>query len=374
MKSAMKIDEMLSRAKENVENKEAGETTSSQASQRELVSSSEAADIFHTEGEELLLYASKASEKDKLASTLGDGDVKLIQVSSGKPVVIMHSKHGAMHGDFSMSASSASKMLKIIEIPVKTTSTRGDGGIVLSIEKIRQNTSVVDLINQRVITYEAAAFLWAIIQGKIKHCNVLVVGSGQDRLELLNALSVFIPSNERVAVLNGEVHSTHWTSLDLPFEQAAISAGEMKYNRLVGEMQPRHAKLLHSFNGTLKAMLSMPGNTCSEAMHVLREVSGKAANSIDVVISIHDFDNKQRITEICEAVNGQPRTLYALENDKLVQVKLESELCKQAVYRGFSQKAVEHELESKKHEIENWNKNGNRSSKEIRLAIKKLNY
>ncbi|MFH1247097.1 MAG: hypothetical protein V1644_01830 [Candidatus Micrarchaeota archaeon] len=366
----MKIENMLSKAKENSESNE------TPVGERTLFSSSDAADVFQTPGEELLLYESKSQNSNKLAAVLEDADVKLVQVSSGKPIVIVHAKHGAMNGNFSLSANNANKLLKNseAELNVKTTTVKGDGGLLLSIEKINENTSVVDFINNGVLTAEAAAFLWTAIQGKVKRCNLLIVGSGVDRLEVLNALSVFIPSNERVAALNTMLHAEHWNSIDLPFEKAIPVATEMKYDWLIGEMQAKNGKNLHAFRGKLRAMLSMPANTCSEAMHVLRETSGKAANAIDLVISVHDFNNKTQITEISEVVNGHVIPFYVFEKGKLERVKLESELVKQAVYRGFSLKSVEAELESKQHEIENWNASGTRSNKEIRMKIKGLNY
>ncbi len=361
----MKINTMLSKAKQE---NEIGE------GELKLITSTEDYEVLKSEEQELPIYVGKKNEKDKLTALLGDADVKLIQVSNGKPVLIVHSKHGTMHADFSTSASNAGKLLKTFELPIKTTSVKGDGGLILTIEKISSGVSAVDLVNEEAISTEALAFIWTAIDGKLKQCNVLVVGNGSDRMELVNALSVFIPPNQRVAVLGGALHSSHWNSIEMPFEQAVTSASEAKFNRIIGEMpQAKNGKTLHSLQGSLKGILSMPGNTCQEALNALREINGKAANALfDLAISVHSENGKMKLNEVSEVVNGRAMPLYALENGKLVQVKLESELVKQAVYRGVSQNAIENLLQQRTEEVKKWNENGVRSNSEIRMQIRKM--
>lgn len=359
----MKIDNFLSRAKQNIEPDE--------ESERKLVSSTDTADVYEVSNSELPLYCAKVGEKEKLAAVIGDADINLVQVTNGKPVLIMHSKHGAMQGDFSLTTSAAGKIIKGIETPLKVTSAKGDTSIMV-VEKIRETTSIIDLLNRAALSLDAAAFLWMAIEGKVKQSNVLVTGNGADRQELASILSVFIPSNERVAVIENALHAEHWNEVDLPFDQAVAMAGEMKFNRIIGEMLPKHAKSLFSLQGTLKGILTMPGNTCSEVLSTLRETSGKAANCIDVVASVHETHGEMKVTEIAEVVNGFAKPLFILESGELKQVRLESELEKQGVYRGLAHRAITGELENKKRRLDNWNKNGVRSNKEIRMAIKTL--
>ncbi len=359
----MDITELLSKAKQNSD--EAGEERGEDV----LIDSTESVDIVSRPGEELLRYNCKKPDREKLSHTLGDEEVRLIQISSGKPVLIVHSKHGAMHGNYSLSASAASKMLKSIEIPVTTTTAKGDGSVILSIEKIREGLSIMDYVSEEMFSTEAAAFLWMAIEGKIKPCNLLVTGNGADRIELLNALSVFIPSHNRVAVVNGVAHAPHWNEVDMPFEKAVEKASEMKFNRIIGEMQPKRASILHFLEGGLKGIVSMPGNTCTEAVQVLRNTIGRTVNAIDLVVSIHSI-NGVKLAEICEVVQGRAYALYAAEQGQMVRVRLESHFVNNAVHHGYSKKAIETELEDKKKQIETWLATGRRSNKEIRRAIK----
>ncbi|MBI4406469.1 hypothetical protein HY571_00990 [Candidatus Micrarchaeota archaeon] len=360
----MTMDELLSRAKQN-----SGEEPEEESVKETRINSSEFVDIVSKPGEELLTYHCKKPDRDKLAHTLGDEDVELVQISNGKPVLIVHSKHGAMHGNYSLSANSASKMLKSIEIPVTTSTTKGDGGVILSIEKIREGLSIIDYIAEGMFSTEAAAFLWMTIEGKIKPCNILVIGNGADRIELLNALSVFVPSHNRVAVVNGVAHAPHWNEVDMPFEKAVEKASEMKFNRIIGEMQPKRSNVLHFLEGGLKGIVSMPGNTCAEAVQLLQNTIGRTVNAIDVVVSIHSI-NGVKLAEICEVVRGRPYALYAVESGQMARVRLESQFVNNAVHHGCSKKAIETELEDKKRQIENLLSTGRRSNKDIRRAIK----
>lgn len=363
----MKLDSLLTRSKQGIEPQE------TESKERKTLFSSDEVELYHEDGKELPIYAAKtSSEKDKLTAVIGDADVNLIQISNGKPVLIMHSKHGAMHGDFSLTTTAAGKILKNIETPLKVTSVKnGDAGIMV-VEKIHEHTSVIDLVNNGALSLEAAAFLWLAIEGKVKQCNILVTGNGSNRQELASALSVFIPLNERVAVIGNALHAEHWNEVNLPFDQAVAMASEMKFNRIVGEMLPKHAKNLFALQGTLKGILTMPGNTCAEVITTLRETSGKAANCIDILLSCHEMHGEMKVTEIAEVVNGSAKPLFMFEQGELKRVRLESELEKQGVYRGLAHRAITGELENKKRRLENWDKNGIRSNKEIRLAIKTL--
>ena len=361
---------MLSKAKET--QSEGEEAPAANSNQRSLIESTDSAEIYNVEGSELPLYSSKTSEKDKLGAALADNEVHSAHISNGKPVLLMHSKHGPMHTSFSLSASNAAKMLKTIEIPVITTTAKGDGGLILSIEKIREEISVVDLINEGTLSAESAAFLWFVIEGKTKPANVLIVGSGADRIELVNALSAFIPSSERVAVVNGVAHASHWNDIEMPFEQAVEKASEMKFDRIIGEIHLKKARVLHYLEGRLKGILSMPGNTSGEAVHILRETIGRAVNAVDVVVSVHRIKGI-KIIEISEVVNSHASPLYATDIGTIARVKLESNFVNSLIHHGVSRKAIESELREKQKTLEGWNENGKRSNKEIRIAMKNLN-
>ncbi len=362
----MTFDNMLSKAKENCE------FNDDQNTGEKVIESTENFDVLEKEGGEIRVYSLKCSEKERLEATLNDGDVKLVQLSTGKPALILHSKHGAMAGNFSLSASSAGKMLKTIEMPLVTTTTKGDGGLILSIEKIREGISVVDLINDNALSSEAAAFLWLVIEGKVKKANVLVIGSGADRIELLNALSVFVPSTERVAVVNSVAHAPHWNEIEIPFEKAVEQASEMKFDRIIGELHLKKAKVLHYLDGRLKGLISMPGNTSIETVRMLRNHIGSGVNALDVVIAIYELSGVKTV-EICEVSNGSAKPLYAVEKGQLIKIRLESEFLNHAIYRGVSRNALEQDLEQKKMALEEWRKTGKRSNVEIRRAIKKCN-
>ena len=108
----MKIDNLLTKAKQGLE---AGQNDVE--GDKQMLYSSDEVELYQVEGKELPTYVAKKTEKEKLAAVLGDPQVRLVQVSTGKPVLVMHSKHGAMQGDFTLSTSAAGKMLKTIELP-----------------------------------------------------------------------------------------------------------------------------------------------------------------------------------------------------------------------------------------------------------------
>ncbi len=364
-----RIDTFLSKSKQGASN----EVSLAEPGEKTLVSSGDCADVYKVSGEELLVYSSKSSEKEKLTGTLNDSEVESVHLSNGKPALVVHSKYGTMTGDFTTSANNAAKQLKNTELPLLTNTAKGDGGLVMSIHKIKETTSCVDLINDESISLEAAAFLWTAIDGKIKPVNLLIVGNGADRFEFLNAISAFIPVQERVAIVNGKsssLHSTHWNSLEMPFTQAMLKASEMKYDRIIGEIESKTSRQLHALTGKMKGLLTMPGNNALEAINVLKATGGKGANVIDVVVSVHGNENNGiKVTEIAEVQNGQVKSLFLIEGGKLVPVRLESELVKHGVYRGISGKAITNAIEEKTQTLAQWNATGIRSNAEIRQHL-----
>lgn len=73
-------------------------------------------------------------------------------------------------------------------------------GTLLSIRRAGKSPLLVDdLVEKRAMTREMADFLAACIQGR---CNTVISGgTGSGKTTLLNALSAFIPSDERVATI-----------------------------------------------------------------------------------------------------------------------------------------------------------------------------
>jgi len=73
-------------------------------------------------------------------------------------------------------------------------------GTLLSIRRAGKSPLLVhDLVEKRALTQEMADFLAACIQGR---CNTVISGgTGSGKTTLLNALSAFIPADERVATI-----------------------------------------------------------------------------------------------------------------------------------------------------------------------------
>ncbi len=70
-------------------------------------------------------------------------------------------------------------------------------GNTITIRKFsRKPWTIVDLINNRTIDYEPAAFLWLAIQYEL---NIIISGgTGAGKTSFLNALSSFFPQNQRI--------------------------------------------------------------------------------------------------------------------------------------------------------------------------------
>lgn len=107
----------------------------------------------------------------------------------------------------------------------------------VTIRKFKQNPlTVVDLINVKSITSEAAGFLWLCIEGMgVSPMNMIIAGgTGTGKTTLLNCLLIFTPQSERIITvedtleLNLDYHE-NWVRLST----AKIGKQEIKMENLV---------------------------------------------------------------------------------------------------------------------------------------------
>jgi len=94
-------------------------------------------------------------------------------------------------------------------------------GPTVTIRKFkREPLTVIDLVANKTITAELAAFLWTCVDGMgAKPANILIAGgTASGKTSTLNVLSMFIPSRERIVTIEdtGELNLPleHWVRLE----------------------------------------------------------------------------------------------------------------------------------------------------------------
>lgn len=125
---------------------------------------------------------------------------------------------------------------------------------VITIRKFRQQPwSVIDVIRNGTMSSELAAFLWVCVDGmRLFPLNILVTGgTASGKTSTLNAISTFIPPNERVLTLEEVLELNlfgreDWVAMeastDAPLEELLRNALRMRPDRIiVGEIRGREA-------------------------------------------------------------------------------------------------------------------------------------
>ncbi len=210
---------------------------------------------------------------EKLKAMLTDDQLEEVMcIGPNKPWMVYHRKEGMLQTDMVLDEKGVQEMVEWI---LKKSRREGYKGLMIDAmlpEGGRINVvfppvaidgpyitirlfpkrpiTVVDLINQRAITAELAAFLWVVIEGfDMRPANIIISGgSGSGKTTLLNALSYFIPPEKRIITIEdtAELHlpHKHWVRMEVPLGSGLImddllkNALRMRPERLIiGEVR-----------------------------------------------------------------------------------------------------------------------------------------
>ncbi len=206
-------------------------------------------------------------------------------------------------------------------------------GPILTIRKFKENMSdIEDLLRNGTLTPYMARFLEASVMGKL---NILVCGgTGSGKTTILNILSSFIGTDERVItiedaaelklkqphVITLETKTTNYRSGDeVTIRDLVINSLRMRPDRIiVGEVRGKEAfDMLQAMNtGHEGSLTTLHANSPIDALHRLEtmvlmsglEIPIKAVreyieNAIDLIIHIERLsDGRRKIIKITEVV------------------------------------------------------------------------
>jgi pilus assembly protein CpaF len=204
-------------------------------------------------------------------------------------------------------------------------------GPTLTIRKFsRQPFGLADLVRFGTLTQQSAEFLAACVAGKL---NILVAGgTGTGKTTLLNALSAFIPSSERIITIEDSAELQLQQRHVIPLEarppnvegQGEVRIRELVRNALrmrpdrlvVGEVRgPETLDMLQAMNtGHDGSLTTIHANSPRDAMSrletlvltagvelPLRAIREQVASAFDLIIHVQRLiDGSRRVTHITE--------------------------------------------------------------------------
>ncbi len=217
-------------------------------------------------------------------------------------------------------------------------------GPTLTIRKFsRDPFSLADLAAFGAITPAAATFLASCVRGKI---NILISGgTGSGKTTLLNALSSFVPGNERIVTIEDaaelQLQQRHVVSLEarppniegegeVRIRELVRNALRMRPDRIiVGEVRgPETLDMLQAMNtGHEGSLTTIHANTPRDALHrlemlvlmggvelPLRAVREQIASAFDLIVHlIRLVDGSRRVNRVTE-VSGLEGDVVTLQD------------------------------------------------------------
>jgi pilus assembly protein CpaF len=217
-------------------------------------------------------------------------------------------------------------------------------GPTLTIRKFsRDPFSLADLASFGAITPAAAAFLASCVRGKI---NILISGgTGSGKTTLLNALSSFVPGNERIVTIEDaaelQLQQRHVVSLEarppniegegeVRIRELVRNALRMRPDRIiVGEVRGAETlDMLQAMNtGHEGSLTTIHANTPRDALHrlemlvlmggvelPLRAVREQIASAFDLIVHlVRLVDGSRRVSRVTE-VSGLEGDVVTLQD------------------------------------------------------------
>jgi len=259
-------------------------------------------------------------------------------------------------------------------------------GVTLTIRKFqKKNLTIVDLMKNNTVTSSLLAFLWVAIEGinRIKPANMLLVGgTASGKTTTLNALSVFIPENERIITIEDTlelklVHE-HWVPMEtrppvpgvckeIIMDDLLKNALRMRPDRiLVGEVRAEEALTLFTAmnTGHEGVMATVHANSGREALSRLQshpmDVPDIMIPSLDIMVAQSRMQMngrlERRVVEVLE-ISGkegdvfQTNTLFSFDpkrrqiKENILNGRYIQEL---SGITGYSIKEIDDEIDRRK--------------------------
>ncbi len=228
-------------------------------------------------------------------------------------------------------------------------------GSTITIRKFREDPyTIVDLIKNRTVSSELAAFMWIIGEGlSAKPANIIITGgTSSGKTTTLNVISMFVPHTERVITIEDtaelKLPIAHWIRFETR-PPGLEGTGEIDMNALVknslrmrpdrvivGEVRGAEAFTLFTAMNTGHdgCMGTVHANDARETLVRLTnppmDVPGVMLSALDLIITqkkIHDRRKGtiRRVTEVAEVtgvLEGKPQLVYLYEWDPVTdQIK-----------------------------------------------------
>lgn len=216
-------------------------------------------------------------------------------------------------------------------------------GSTITLRKFREDPmSIIDLVNNNTLDYEAAAFLWMVVEGAgALPANMIIAGgTASGKTTMLNALIEFVPNFERILSIEDtaelQLPYSHWIRFEVRPPglegQGEITSDTLLKNALrmrpdriiVGEIRSEEGYTLFSAmnTGHRGAMGTLHSNNARETLVRLTnppmavpKIMLSALNFI--VMQQRTYDRRKglirRVTEIAEVVSNDDDKLPDLQ-------------------------------------------------------------
>ena len=272
---------------------------------------------------------------------LCDSDVEDIIINSLKPIYIHHAQRGFIPTNISFAnyreldlfvrklllfAGRDGQMRKMVNLELPNLGGRVNivysaFGPQLTITKSRlEPMSILDLVSRGSLTFEVAAQLWLYIEGlSIRPANMILAGGpGTGKTTLLNALFSFIPSSERIVVIEDtlELNTFLEDSCSRLESDEEVTLADLVKNNLrmrperivVGEVRGAEAQdMITAVNvgkyciGTIHALTSR--EAILRLQNVPMNIPEVLVNLVDVFVVLKRYHVHDRIFRVVDEVS-----------------------------------------------------------------------
>ncbi|MFA5060658.1 MAG: ATPase, T2SS/T4P/T4SS family [Candidatus Omnitrophota bacterium] len=271
---------------------------------------------------------------------LCDSEIEDIIINSLKPIYVHHSQKGLVETGkrfhtqkeidlfikklLLFSGRMEIKKIMNLELP----NLEGRVNIVMSpfgpqitITKAKvEPLSIIDLIQRGTLTYEVAAQLWLYLEGlSIKPANIIIAGGpGTGKTTLLNALFCFIPTNERMVIIEDTLELNTFledscsrleSDDDVPLSMLVKNSLRMRPDRIViGEVRGAEARdMITAVNVGKYCLGTIHASTAREAILRLQNepmnVPEILVNLVDVFIIMKRFHVHDKVYRVVDEVS-----------------------------------------------------------------------
>jgi len=291
--------------------------------------------IRKTKGLELEKFFNEFMSYGIIEEFLADPDVEDIMINYLSPIYIHKTKHGLLKTDkrfndrdeldlfikklvFFSGRKAINKInnVELAEIKGRVNIVYSPFGPQITITRAKENPlSIIELVKSGSLNAELAAQFWLYLEGfGVKPANMVVSGGpGAGKTTLLNALLSFIPSNDRVVVIEdtlelntgeGENCSRLESDEETSLADLVKNSLRMRPDRIiVGEVRGREAQdLMTAMNIGKYCMGTLHASTARETILRLQNepmnVPEVLVNLIDVFVIMRRYNINGKINRV----------------------------------------------------------------------------